>query len=192
MLFAIHATAGADPDNAPAEGEAAVKPAKPERLCAKSEKLELVAGQLADLQHIPPSPELILKAREAGVDANPVYAKFGVTGEFDSFKKWLEDLKETADAPLICGRARSGERIVLVAAVRAGTPRALRDASPSTGETTEPRSRSRSNGTVRCSCNSSQRAPTDRAPLRSAGWARSRRTSRQGLPVGARSRPKHG
>jgi hypothetical protein len=120
MLLAIHATAGADQDNPPAEGEAAAKPAKPERLCVKSEKLELVAGQLADLQHIPPSPELILKAREAGVDANPVYAKFGVTGEFDSFKKWLEDLKETADAPLICGRARSGERIVLVAAVRAG------------------------------------------------------------------------
>jgi hypothetical protein len=98
MLLAIHATAGADQDNPPAEGEAAAKPAKPERLCVKSEKLELVAGQLADLQHIPPSPELILKAREAGVDANPVYAKFGVTGEFDSFKKWLEDLKETADA----------------------------------------------------------------------------------------------
>jgi len=120
MLLAIHATAGADTDNAPAEGEPAAKPVKPERLCIKSEKLEQVAGQLADLQHIPPSPELIRKAREAGVDANPVYAKFGVTGEFDSFKTWLENLKETADAPLICGRARSGERIVLVAAVRAG------------------------------------------------------------------------
>jgi hypothetical protein len=89
-------------------------------LCTRSEKLELVAGQLADLQHIPPSSELIRAAREAGVDANPVYAKFGVTGEFDSFKTWLEDLNETADAPMICGRARSGERIVLVAAVRAG------------------------------------------------------------------------
>jgi len=120
MLLAIHATAGADKNSAPAEGEPPVKPAKPERLCIKSEKLEQVAGQLADLQHIPPSPELIRKAREAGVDANPVYAKFGVTGEFDSFKTWLENLNETADAPLICGRARSGERIVLVAAVRAG------------------------------------------------------------------------
>ena len=79
-----------------------------------------MASQLADLQHIPPSPELIRQAREAGVDANPVYAKFGVTGEFDSFKTWLENLNETADAPMICGRARSGERIVLVAAVRAG------------------------------------------------------------------------
>jgi len=121
MLFAIHATAGADDNNSPAEGEPAAKPAKPERLCIKSEKLEGVARHLADLQHIPPSPELIRTAREAGVDANPVYAKFGVTGEFDSFKMWLEDLKEAADAPLICGRARSGERIVLVAAVRAGT-----------------------------------------------------------------------
>jgi hypothetical protein len=120
MLLAIHATAGADQDNAPAEGEPAAQPQKPERLCIKSEKLEHVARQLADLQHIPPSPELIRKAREAGVDANPVYAKFGVTGEFDSFKTWLEHLVETADAPLICGRARSGERIVLVAAVRAG------------------------------------------------------------------------
>jgi hypothetical protein len=120
MLLAIHATAGADKDNAPAEGEPAAEPAKPERLCVKSVELEGVAGELADLQHIPPSPELIRKAREAGVDANPVYAKFGVTGEFDSFKTWLENLKETADAPLICGRARSGERIVLVAAVRAG------------------------------------------------------------------------
>jgi hypothetical protein len=120
MLFAIHATAGADSNSAPPEGEPAAKPAKPQRLCIRSEKLEQVAGQLADLQHIPPSPELIRKAREAGVDANPVYAKFGVTGEFDSFKTWLENLNETADAPLICGRARSGERIVLVAAVRAG------------------------------------------------------------------------
>ena len=120
MLFAVHATAGADKDNAPVEGEPAAEPEKPARLCIKSVELEEVAGQLADLQHIPPSPELIRKAREAGIDANPVYAKFGVTGEFDSFKTWLENLKETADAPLICGRARSGERIVLVAAVRAG------------------------------------------------------------------------
>ncbi len=121
MLLAIHATAGADKDNTPAEGEPSAEPAKPERLCIRSEKLEQVAGQLAELQHIPPSPELIRKAREAGVDANPVYAKFGVTGEFDSFKIWLENLNETADAPLICGRARYGERIVLVAAVRAGS-----------------------------------------------------------------------
>ena len=120
MLLAVHATAGADTDNPPAAGEPAAKPAKPERLCIKSTQLEGVASQLAHLQHIPPSPELIRTAREAGVDANPVYAKFGVTGEFDSFKTWLEDLNETADAPLICGRARSGQRIVLVAAVRAG------------------------------------------------------------------------
>lgn len=120
MLLAFHATAGADKDEAPAEGAPTTDKAKPERLCIKSEKLERVARQLADLQYIPPSPELIRTAREAGVDANPVYAKFGVTGEFDSFKSWLEDLNETADAPMICGRARSGQRIVLVAAVRAG------------------------------------------------------------------------
>jgi hypothetical protein len=121
MLLALHATAGADQNESPPEGDPTATPAKPERLCIRSTKLELVASQLADLQHIPPSPELIRKAREAGVDANPVYAKFGVTGEFDSFKIWLENLKETADAPMICGRARSGERIVLVAAVRAGS-----------------------------------------------------------------------
>ena len=122
-LLAIHATAGADKesDDAPAENPPVTQQAKPERLCIRSQKLELVAGQLAGLQYIPPSPELIRAAREAGIDANPVYAKFGVAGEFDSFKRWLEDLIETADAPLICGRARSGERIVLVAAVRAGT-----------------------------------------------------------------------
>lgn len=120
ILFAFQATAGADKDAPPAEGDPAAQPAKPQRLCVRSEKLEHVARELAELQHIPPSPELIRQAREAGVDANPVYAKFGVTGEFDSFKTWLEDLKEAADAPLICGRARSGERIVLVAAVRAG------------------------------------------------------------------------
>lgn len=120
MLLAVHATAGADKNNdAPAEAEPAAE-AKPAPLCIKDEKLEGVARELADLQHIPPSFELIKAAREAGVDANPVYAKFGVTGEFGSFKVWLEDLNETSDAPLICGRARSGERIVLVAAVRAG------------------------------------------------------------------------
>ena len=43
-----------------------------------------------------------------------------MTGEVAAFKGWVEDLLETADAPLICGRARSGERVVLVAAVRAG------------------------------------------------------------------------
>jgi hypothetical protein len=117
-LLAIHATAGADKNQDP-PAEPAVEP-KPEPLCIKDKRLIGVAQELADLQHIPPSPELIRTAREAGVDANPVYAKFGVTGEFDSFKAWLEDLKEKSDAPLICGRARSGERIVLVAAVRAG------------------------------------------------------------------------
>ncbi|MFW2386940.1 MAG: CAP domain-containing protein [Polyangiales bacterium] len=117
-LLAIHATADAD-KNQDAPPEPVVAP-KPESLCIKDKKLVIVAQELADAQHIPPSPELIRAAREAGVDANPVYAKFGVTGEFDSFKAWLEDLKETSDAPLICGRARSGERIVLVAAVRAG------------------------------------------------------------------------
>ncbi len=121
MLLAIHATAGADEDKPPAEGEPSAEPAKPAKLCMRNQKLEQLAGQLAELQHIPPSPELIRKAREAGVDANPLYAKFGVTGEFDSFKTWLENLDETADAPLICGRARFGERIVLVAAIRAGS-----------------------------------------------------------------------
>lgn len=120
-LLALHATAGADQNNGapPTEGQAV--PAKPKPLCTGSEKLEQVAQLLADQQHIPPSSELIQTAREQGVDANPVYAKFGVTGEVASFKAWVEDLLETADAPLICGRARSGERVVLVAAVRAGT-----------------------------------------------------------------------
>lgn len=120
-LLALHATAGADNnDEAPAEGAPETEPAKPEPLCIRSTKLEAVASDLADQQHIPPSSELIRAARDAGVEANPVYAKFGVAGEFQSFKSWLVDLKETADAPLICGRARSGERIVLVAAVQAG------------------------------------------------------------------------
>ncbi len=120
-LLALHATAGADKKNdAPAEPEPTTE-AKPDRLCIKDAKLEEVAAQLAALQQIPPSSELVKTAREAGVDANPVYAKFGVTGEFDSFKVWLEDLNENSDAPLICGRARSGERIVFVAAVRAGS-----------------------------------------------------------------------
>jgi hypothetical protein len=39
MLLALHATAGADKDNAPAEGEPVAKPAKPERLCIKSTQL---------------------------------------------------------------------------------------------------------------------------------------------------------
>jgi hypothetical protein len=119
-LLATHATAGADQnDPAPADGPAA--PAKPEPLCVRSEKLEQVAQLLADKQHIPPSSELIQTAREEGVDANPVYAKFGVAGEVASFKAWVVDLLETADGPLICGRARSGERVVLVAAVSAGS-----------------------------------------------------------------------
>ena len=118
-LLAFHATAGADQKSQAAnEGQAAAPPPKP--LCTRSEKLEEVAQILADLQRIPPSSELVQTAREQGVDANPVYAKFGVTGEVASFKAWVEDLIETADAPLICGRATSGQRVVLVAAVRAG------------------------------------------------------------------------
>ncbi|MCZ6806837.1 MAG: CAP domain-containing protein [Deltaproteobacteria bacterium] len=123
VLFALHATAGAEKDDNDAPippGIAAVAP-KPKAVCLKDKKLTVVAKQLAELQHIPPSPELIRTAREAGVDANPVYAKFGVAGEIKSFKSWLRDLDETADAPLICGRARVGERVVLVAAVRAGS-----------------------------------------------------------------------
>jgi hypothetical protein len=119
-LLVLQATAGADTnDQAQAEGQATQ--AKPKPLCTGSEELERVAQILADQQQIPPSSELIQTAREEGVDANPVYAKFGVTGEVASFKAWVEDLIETADAPLICGRARSGERVVLVAAVRAGS-----------------------------------------------------------------------
>ena len=119
-LLAFHATASAD-QNESASTDAQAPPAKPKTLCTGSEQLEKVAQILADQQHIPPSSELIQTAREEGVDANPIYAKFGVTGEVASFKAWVEDLLETADAPLICGRARSGERVVLVAAVRAGT-----------------------------------------------------------------------
>lgn len=123
LLFAFHATAGAE-ENKTAEplppGVAAVAP-KPKAICLKDKKLTVVAEHLAELQHIPPSPELIRVARAEGVVANPVYAKFGVAGEVESFKSWLRDLNETADAPLICGRARVGERVVLVAAVRAGS-----------------------------------------------------------------------
>ena len=122
-LLAAPATAGTDDNTdeaAPLEGAPTAEPAQPEPLCIRSKKLEVVAAELAERQHIPPSSELIRAARDAGVEANPVYAKFGVAGEFKSFKSWVEDLKETADAPLICGRGRSGERIVLVAAVRAG------------------------------------------------------------------------
>jgi len=121
LLLALHATAGADSNDsaAPASGDAA-QPV-PKTLCTGSEELERVAQILADQQHIPPSSALIQTAREEGVDANPIYAKFGVTGEVASFKTWVEELIETADAPLICGRARSGERVVLVAAVRAGS-----------------------------------------------------------------------
>ncbi|MGB5810470.1 MAG: CAP domain-containing protein [Polyangiales bacterium] len=120
--LAFHATAIADQDkNSPdaPPGLSSVAP-KSKTLCRKDSKLASVALQLAELQGIPPSPELIRVAREAGVDANPVYAKFGVSGEVESFKSWLHDLDETADAPLICGRARVGERVVLVAAVQAG------------------------------------------------------------------------
>jgi hypothetical protein len=122
-LLALHAKAGADQSNDDAAGATApaAQQTEPAPLCIKSKELEQVASQLADLQHIPPSSELVRRAREADVDANPVYAKFGVAGEFESFKAWVEELKEVADAPLICGRARSGERVVLVAAVRAGT-----------------------------------------------------------------------
>lgn len=118
-LLLLHATAGAEQEPRP-EAAAPAPPPASAPLCIKSAALEKVAQELANLQDIPPSSELIRTAREAGVDANPIYAKFGVTGEFGSFKAWVEDLKDTADAPLICGRAQSGERIVLVAAVRAG------------------------------------------------------------------------
>jgi uncharacterized protein YkwD len=118
-LLLLHATAGAEQESGPESGAVAPAPTSAP-LCIKSSTLEQVAQELANLQDIPPSSELIRTARVAGVDANPIYAKFGVTGEFASFKAWVEDLKETADAPLICGRAQSGERIVLVAAVRAG------------------------------------------------------------------------
>ena len=119
-LLLFQASAGADKNsgNAPPAAEAPAE--KPKKLCMRSEKLEKVAKILADQQTIPPSSELIQVAREEGVDANPVYAKFGVTGEVASFKAWVEDLNETSDGPLICGRAKSGERVVLVAAVQAG------------------------------------------------------------------------
>jgi hypothetical protein len=119
-LLAFQAAAVADESSEPHSTPADAAPAQPKPLCQRSEKLEQVAQLLADRQQIPPSSELIQTAREQGVDANPIYAKFGLTGEVASFKSWVEGLLEAADAPLICGRARSGERVVLVAAVRAG------------------------------------------------------------------------
>ncbi len=123
VLFAIHGNAGAENQNknAPSLPDGAAATPKPKAVCLKDKRLAIVAQQLAERQSIPPSPELIRAAREAGIDANPVYAKFGVVEEIERFKSWLRDLDETADAPLICGRARVGERVVLVAAVRAGS-----------------------------------------------------------------------
>ncbi|MDH3729481.1 MAG: hypothetical protein OER77_18285, partial [Myxococcales bacterium] len=80
VLFALHATAEAEHEknDTPAPpGVEAVAP-KPRAVCLRDKELVVVAQQLAERQHIPPSPELIRAAREAGVDANPVYAKFGV------------------------------------------------------------------------------------------------------------------
>jgi len=119
-LAFFHASVGADTGSGDATPTADVEPEKPKKLCTRSELLEKVAKILADQQHIPPSSELIQVARKEGVDANPVYAKFGVAGEVASFKAWVEDLVETTDGPLICGRAKSGERVVLVAGVQAG------------------------------------------------------------------------
>ena len=119
-LFVFSASAGADKNSGDTPPAADAPPDKPKKLCTRSEKLEKVAKILADQQNIPPSSELIQVAREEGVDANPVYAKFGVSGEVASFKAWVEDLVETTDGPLVCGRAKSGERVVLVAAVQAG------------------------------------------------------------------------
>ena len=106
-LLAFQASAGADKNSGEAPQNAEAPPEKPKKLCTGSKKLEKVAKILADQQTIPPSAELIQVAREEGVDANPVYAKFGVTGEVASFKAWVEDLNETSDGPLICGRAKS-------------------------------------------------------------------------------------
>ena len=96
-LLAFHASARADKNSEPPPAEAAVAPIKPKTLCTGSEKLERVAQRLADREQIPPSSELIQTAREEGIDANPIYAKFGVTGEVSSFKAWVADLLETAD-----------------------------------------------------------------------------------------------
>lgn len=117
----LHATALADKnESAPPDVVEAARAPKQTTRCRKDERLVAVAEELAALQRIPPSPELIRSARDHGVDANPIYAKFGVVDEVSAFKAWLADLDETADAPLICGRARVGDRVVLVAAVRAG------------------------------------------------------------------------
>ena len=119
-FVAFQPIAGADKNSTDTPPAADAPPEKPKKPCIRSERLEKVAAILADRQNIPPSSELIQLAREEGVDANPVYAKFGVTGEVASFKAWVEDLNETSDGPLVCGRATSGERVVLVAAVQAG------------------------------------------------------------------------
>lgn len=89
-------------------------------LCVVDKTLRAVATDLAKGQDIPPPPQLVRAVREAGGDANPVYAKFGVTGQPEAFRAWLVDLKAKADGPLVCGRGRIGDRVVLIAAVQAG------------------------------------------------------------------------
>ena len=119
----IAATAWAEPAPAARDSEepteaSAAAPAP--RLCEVDKTLRAVATDLAKGQDIPPPPQLVRAVREAGADANPVYAKFGVTGEPETFRAWLIDIKAKADGPLVCGRGRSGDRVVLIAAVQAG------------------------------------------------------------------------
>ena len=127
-LAATVAFADSAPEDTESSGEldpeaaaaAAAQQKKNAPLCAVDKDLRQVAMAMATKRDVPPSAKLVEAVREAGIDANPVYAKFGATGETDEFRAWLTELRDRADAPLICGRGRSGEQVVVITAVRGG------------------------------------------------------------------------
>ncbi len=93
-----------------------------ERACERDDALANAASSLVDRGE-PPASELLTRAvRASGSDAVSVRALWLSGDKSDEkLREWLEAFRKRADAPLVCGEARSPAGRLLIAAARGGS-----------------------------------------------------------------------
>lgn len=89
--------------------------------CEHDDALAQAAASIA-LGDEPASPDLLLRsARDAGSSVVAVHSLRVRAGDVQRVDRWLAELSERADAPLICGRAQSERGTFVLAAERAAS-----------------------------------------------------------------------
>jgi uncharacterized protein YkwD len=106
----------------PGEPEAPSAATLTERLCETDEFLTAAASRLAETGKAPASGRLTREVRASGSDAVSVRALWLPGSDGDrKLSAWLQAFRERADAPLVCGEARSPAGRLVIATARGGS-----------------------------------------------------------------------